>query len=195
LDFKVADYQRGVRQSRQLFTREALRGGPIEPRDIVDSYINANRSLFGVRQEFKKDIDAARILNISDEAFRTSVGRLSGIEVNTIDNNLFRPINISPDIRQAFRENAAQIGQADPLETAIDVIIDIQNQMRDVSLQEPSFPFIENPLLPSAQETPVTPSALNLPAPDTAILANSGAGSSFNNLSTAQKLAILFGRD
>ena len=45
LKFKVANYQRGVRESRQLFTREALRGGPIEPRDIVDSYINANRSL------------------------------------------------------------------------------------------------------------------------------------------------------
>ena len=195
LDFKVADYQRGVRQSRQLFTREALRGGPIEPRDIVDSYINANRSLFGVRQEFKKDIDAARVLNISDEAFRTSVGRLSGIEVNTIDNGLFRPINISPDIRQAFRENAANIGEADPLASAQSVISAIQNEMRRISLDEPNFPFIENPLLPSAQETPVTPSALNLPAPDSSILSNSGTGGGFNNLSTAQKLAILFGRD
>jgi len=195
LDFKVADYQRGVRQSRQLFTREALRGGPIEPRDIVDAYINANRSLFGVRQEFKKDIDAARVLNIGEDAFNTSVGRLSGVEVSTIDNNVFRPINISPDIRRAFAENAAAIGETNPLEIAEGVIADIQNQMRDVSLQEPNFPFIENPLLPSAQETPVTPSALNLPAPDTSILANSGTGSGFNNLSTAEKLAILFGRD
>jgi len=40
INFKIADYQRGVRQSRSLFTREALRGGPIEARDIVDSYIN-----------------------------------------------------------------------------------------------------------------------------------------------------------
>ena len=54
------------------------------------------------RRNFKKDIDAARKLNISEEEFRTAVGRLSNIEVNTIDNNIFRPINISPDIRQAF---------------------------------------------------------------------------------------------
>ena len=195
LDFKVANYQRGVRESRQLFTREALRGGPIEPRDVVDAYINANRSLFGVRKDFKKDIDAARVLNIGETAFRTSVGRLSNIEVNTIDNNIFRPINISPDIRRAFAENAANIGAVNPLETAANAIASIQEQMRGVSLQEPNFPFIENPLLPSARETPVTPNTLNLPAPDTAILANSGAGSSFNNLSTAQKLAILFGRD
>ena len=65
LQFKVADYQRGVRESRQLFTREALRGGPIEPRDVVDAYLNANRALFGVRKNFKKDLDAADILNIS----------------------------------------------------------------------------------------------------------------------------------
>ena len=26
------------------------------------------------------------------------------IDVNTIDNNIFRPINISPDIRRAFAE-------------------------------------------------------------------------------------------
>ena len=195
LNFKIADYQRGVRESRQLFTRETLRGGPIEPRDIVDAYINANRSLFGVRKDFKKDIDAARILGIGEDEFNASVGRLSGVEINTIDNNVFRPINISPDIRRAFAENAASIGEANPLELAESVIVNIQNEMRNVSLQEPNFPFIENPLLPSAQETPVTPTSLNLPAPDTAILANSGAGSSFNNLSTAQKLAILFGRD
>ena len=54
LKFKIANYQRGVRQSRQLFTREALRGGPIEPRDIVDAYINANRSLFRCKKTILK---------------------------------------------------------------------------------------------------------------------------------------------
>jgi len=195
INFKIADYQKGVRQSRQLFTREALRGGPIEPRDIVDAYINANRSLFGVRQNFKKDIDAARVLGIGEDEFRTAVGRLSGIEVNTIDNNMFRPINISPDIRNAFRENASAIGESDPLEAAIDVIINIQSQMRDVSLQEPQFPFIENPLLPSSQETPVTPNTLNLPNIDSNLISNTVNNNSLSNLSTSQKLAILFGRD
>jgi hypothetical protein len=94
-----------------------------------------------------------------------------------------------------LQENAAQIGQADPLETAIDVIIDIQNQMRDVSLQEPSFPFIENPLLPSAQETPVTPSTLNLPSIDNNLISNTVNNNNYNNLSTAQKLAILFNQN
>jgi len=195
INFKIADYQRGVRESRSLFTREALRGGPIEPRDIVDSYINANRSLFEVRKNFKKDIDAARILNISDDEFRTAVGRLSNVDVNTIDNNIFRPINISPEIRRAFAQNAEKIGEVNPLESASNVISSIADQMRNVSLSEPNFPLFENPLLPSAQETPVTPNALNLPGIDSRLISNTMNTNSLSNLTTAQKLAILFNQN
>jgi hypothetical protein len=62
LKFKVADYQKGARDSRSLFTRVALKGGPIEPREVVDAYINANRALFDVKKELKQDMDAARII-------------------------------------------------------------------------------------------------------------------------------------
>jgi len=192
LDFKIADYQRGVRQSRQLFTREALRGGPIEPRDIVDAYINANRSLFEVRKQFKGDLDAAKTLNISEEGFRSSTGRLSGVEISTIDNNIFRPINISPDVISAFRENAERIGVANPLDAALDTILQLQSRMREVSLQSVEFPIFENPLLPITEDTPATPQTLNLPSIDANIVNNPGAAGSFSNLTTADKLRILF---
>ena len=51
--FKVADYQQGVRDSRKLFTSNTLKGGPVEPYEIIDAYINSNRALFGVRKEFE----------------------------------------------------------------------------------------------------------------------------------------------
>ena len=66
LNFKIADYQRGVRDSRSLFTAKSLLGGPIDARDILQNYINANRALYQVRQEFQKDIDGARVLGISE---------------------------------------------------------------------------------------------------------------------------------
>jgi hypothetical protein len=112
LNFKVADYQRGVRESRSLFTREALRGGPIDARDVVNSYINANRALFGVRKEFKLDLDAASTLGISTLGLRNATERLSRVDVNTINNNVFRPIEISDEISRAFARNAAQIGES-----------------------------------------------------------------------------------
>ena len=150
--------------------------------------------MFGVRKNFKLDLDAARTLGITQSGLRQSTDRLSAVEVGAIDNNIFRPINISPDIQQAFAENAARIGEVNPFISAQAVIANIQQQLSSTSLLESEFPLFENPLLPSAQETPVTPNTLNLPAPDTAILANSGTGSGFNNLTTAQKLEILFGR-
>jgi len=192
LKFKVANYQRGVRESRQLFTREALRGGPIEPREIVDAYINANRALFGVRKDFKLDLDAARTLGITQSGLQTSTDRLSNVEVASINQNLFRPINISTEIQQAFAENAAKIGEPNPLIGAFDALASIQQQLANISLLEPEFPFIENPLLPIVQDTPATPTSLNLPGIDANIVNNPGAAGSFSNLTTAQKLQILF---
>jgi len=69
LKFKVADYQKGVRESGSLFTRNTLKGGPISPAEVVDAYINANRSLFSVKKNLTADMDAARLLNINESAF------------------------------------------------------------------------------------------------------------------------------
>jgi hypothetical protein len=192
LKFKVANYQRGVRESRQLFTREALRGGPIDPSEIVDAYLNANRALFGVRKNFKLDLDAARTLGITQSGLRTSTDRLSNIEVGSINQNIFRPINISTEIQQAFAENAAKIGEPNPLIGAFDALASIQQQLANTSLLEPEFPFIENPLLPITQDTPATPQTLNLPSIDSNIVNNPNAAGSFSGLTTAQKLQLLF---
>jgi hypothetical protein len=192
LKFKVADYQRGVRESRQLFTREALRGGPIDPSEIVDAYLNANRALFDVRKNFKLDLDAARTLGITQSGLQTSTDRLSNVEVGSINQNIFRPINISPEIQQAFAENAAKIGEPNPLIGAFDALAIIRQQLARTSLLEPEFPFIENPLLPITQDTPATPQTLNLPSIDANIVNNPGAAGSFSGLTTEQKLRILF---
>jgi len=192
LKFKVADYQRGVRESRQLFTREALRGGPIDPSEIVDAYLNANRALFNVRKNFKLDLDAANTLGISENGLRTSTDRLSGIEVGSIQQNIFRPINISSEIQQAFAENAAKIGEPNPLLGALTSLGNIQQQLSRISLLEPNFPFIENPLLPITQDTPFTPQTLNLPSIDVNVVNNPNAAGSFSGLTTEQKLRLLF---
>ena len=147
LKYKVADYQRGVRESRQLFTREALRGGVVQPFEIVDAYLNANRALFGVRKNFKLDLDAARTLGITQSGFNSATDRLSGVEVGAINNNIFRPINISAEIKQAFAENAAKIGEVNPFLSAQVVLANIQQQLANTSLLDPDFPFHRKPTI------------------------------------------------
>ena len=193
LRYKVADFQRGSRDSRSLFTRVTLKGGPLEPREVVDAYINANRALFGVKKDLKLDMDAARTLNVSESGFNSATDRISNVEKNSIDNNVFRPISISTDVRKAFAENAAKIGEADPYQEAAPTINQIRQELADISLEEAELPFIENPLLPSAAENTITgPNTLNLPGVDQQIMSQSAAANQFSNLTMNQKIRLLF---
>jgi hypothetical protein len=192
MNFKVADYQKGVRDSRSLFTRVALKGGPIEPREIVDAYINANRALFDVKKTLKGDMEAARLLNISDDGFYGALDRVSNREINAIDDNVFIPYSISLEVQNAFADNAARIGIANPFDAAADVIADLESRMADLSLGLAEFPVFQNPLQPIMQDTPLGPTTLNLPSIDVNAVSAQVQGSNFNNLTTEQKLSILF---
>ena len=148
--------------------------------------------MFGVRKEFGKDLNAAEVLNIDPRAYSSATGRLSGRDINTIRNDIFRPITLSDEVRSAFAQNAARIGVTNPLIEALPAIAQLGAEMRLVSLTEPAFPFFENPLLPITQDTPATPTSLNLPSIDANIVNNPQAAGSFSNLTTEQKLSILF---
>jgi len=194
MNFKVANFQRGVRDSRSLFTRVALKGGPIEPTEIVDAYINANRALFDVKKELKGDMDAARLLNISEESFYGALDRVSTREINAIDENIFTPYSVSDEVYNAFEENANKMGVANPYDRAVDVIADLEGQFADLSLELPEFPVFAIPLQPIMQDTPLGPTTLNLPSINNQLVQSQVQGGNFNNMTTQQKLDILFGR-
>jgi len=193
LRYKVADFQRGTRDSRSLFTRLTLKGGPIESREIVDAYLNSNRALFQNQKEFKGNLDAARLLNISESGFYDSTDRVSNTALSYIDDNVFKPMSISKEVQNSFAENAEKIGMSNPYEDAADVIGQIQDELSELSLEEAEFPFIENPLLPKVESNPVTgPNTLNLPGIDQQVMSQSQAAGQFSNLTMDQKIRLLF---
>jgi hypothetical protein len=145
LDFKVAEFQKGVRESRQLFTRNTLKGGPVTPEEVVDSYLNANRALFGVKKDLYKDIKAAETLGTSNQIINKAAERISKKEFGNINIGLFTPLNISDDIQKAFSENAAKLGQPNPLQSANQIIGNIQRILSRTPLTEEKIPEIENP--------------------------------------------------
>jgi len=194
MNFKVADFQRGVRDSRSLFTRVVLKGGPIEPTEVVDAYINANRALFDVKKTLKGDMDAARLLNISEIDFYDSLSRVSNREISAIDENIFTPYSISNEVYGSMQENADKLGVANPYDVAADVIAELEGQFADLSLTLAEFPVFENPLRPIMQDTSLGPTTLNLPNIDANAVSAQVQGGNFNNLTTQQKLDLLFGR-
>ena len=193
MNFKVAEFQEGIRNSRSLFTRAVLKGGPIEAREIVDAYINSNRAMFEVKKNLKGDIEAAQLLNISKRNLFESLDRVSGLERSSIMSGRFRPYTVSAEVQNAIYENANALdGGSNPLREAMSAINMLQNEMSRLSLDLPDFPMFENPLMPIMQDTPITPTSLNLPQVDGSALQNQVSGGNFSGLSNKQKFDILF---
>ena len=78
------------------------------------------------------------------------------------------------------------------MDEAWNVIAELTSPMRNLSLSLPKFPVFETPLLPIMQDTPITPTSLNLPSIDTNLVSSQVSGSNYNNLTTQQKLDLLF---
>ena len=76
MGFKIADYQRGIRESRALFTggsESVLKGGPKTARDVIERYFVANKARFEVQQQMYKNIQAANTLGTADRDWETPV--------------------------------------------------------------------------------------------------------------------------
>ena len=144
--YKITDYKDGIRDSRGLFIRQSLKGGPSDAADVVDAYINANRALYLVNRELYKDIDAAKVLGTSEDSLsKIMVDRGERKAFNFLNEGIFRPLTISRDTQELFAINAERLGMANPYEQAADVIGRIQEVLSAVPLDADLFPNIENP--------------------------------------------------
>ena len=149
--------------------------------------------MFDVKKNLKGDIEAAELLNISQRGLAESLERVSGVEANAVRAGIYRPYEVSAEVQRAIYENANALDDvANPLREAMSTINILGNEMSRLSLDLPDFPVFENPLMPIMQDTPITPTSLNLPQVDGSALQNQVSGGSFSSLSNRQKFDILF---
>ena len=119
MGFKIANYQRGIRNARREFTGGyfgLLKGGPVEVNDIITRFAKSNNARFGVMQEMKKDINAAETLGVgSNELFREFNERqISDKNFYNLKSGKFEPYFPSEDIEERFREIARNLGTGNP---------------------------------------------------------------------------------
>jgi len=152
MGFKIADFQRGIRESRALFTggeESVLKGGPKTPRDVIERFVEANKAKFYTEKEMAKNILAADILGadmdliakeFADRGLQKPYGRLSEA--------VFEPYFPSRNIQREFEEIAENIQQDNPFEDAIDVLDEMYNDFADFDLSE-EFEIDINNYLPT----------------------------------------------
>ena len=68
LNYKITNYKDGIRNARNIFTRRTLKGGVVTPEEVVDAYIDANKALYEINRRMYLDVDAAKILGMSEDS-------------------------------------------------------------------------------------------------------------------------------
>ena len=185
--YKINQFQKGIRDSRGLFTAATLKGGPVSPEEIVDAYINANRATFEVNRELYKDMEAAKILGMSEGNLEENMeNRGAGTAFDSVNDGEFRPFSPSKNVQDLFDDLAVNLGIANPYDGAEEAIDRIQNVLEMTPL-DGEFPDIINPLknlgapaLPQLNTTGLPP----LPDP------MSNTGTQFGNISPVSGLTI-----
>ena len=93
MGFEIAQYQRGLREARGLFTGGAdslLAGGPKTPVEVIDKFIKANEARFNVQKNMLKNLEAADILGADeDEIFKEFRDRQLRGDYRDLSNDIF----------------------------------------------------------------------------------------------------------
>ena len=140
MGFKLANYQKGIREARGLFTggeEGVLKGGPKTPNDVIRRFIQANKAKFLVQQELRKDIQAAELLGVDDFDLRKEFNeRQLTRDYNRLNNDVFDPYVPSENIRREFRQIEERTGVPNPYDEALLDINDIIQELRNLSFDD-----------------------------------------------------------
>jgi len=188
LNYKITNFKDGVRDARNLFTKETLKGGVVTPEQVVDAYINSNRALYEINRRMFLDVDAAKILGMSEDLIETNFdNRGEGTALQFLNEGAFRPYSVSRDIAELFEERSSAIGAPNAFEQAIDVIERIEEVLSETSLRGDLFPDIENPFsnLPEPTLGPINNAGLP-PMPNPGLVNNA----QFGNIDPVSRLTL-----
>ena len=138
MGFKLADYQRGIREARRLFTggdEGLLKGGPKTPKQVLDRFIAANKAKFIVQQNLRKDLKAAQILGTNRRKLQTEFEeRQLGGTYTDLNRGLFEPYEPSENIENEFKQISNRLGQPNPYRIIYPAIRSFLNRAKRLRL-------------------------------------------------------------
>ena len=171
MGFKISGYQRGIRDARREFTGGyfgLLKGGPVDPNDIILRYIKSNKAKFDVQQNMFNDLNAAEVLGVGNNDLRRQFDerQISSEDYNNLRRGRFDPYVPSGEIANKFRDIANNLGEDNPYREALPALNEIRRELRQLQLGEP---FNIDPLeflIPPAPPTPSLPTSVTSAMPN-----------------------------
>ena len=171
MGLKISGYQRGIRDARREFTGGyfgLLKGGPVDPNDIILRYLKSNKAKFDVQQNMYNDLNAAEVLGVGNNDLRRQFDerQISSEDYNNLRRGRFDPYVPSGEIANKFREIANNLGEDNPYREALPALNEIRRELRQLQLGEP---FNIDPLeflIPPAPPTPPLPTSVTSAMPN-----------------------------
>ena len=205
LTFMTTDLGNGLRDAESIFKRSVLRGGRLDPKDIVNSFKYTQSIRYQKLREMYQNIEAARTLGVSESVIRRKVRRkgLKKKVLKELYQGVFTPERPGDFTIRTIGKNNRELNEKEgtdipnPFYEAIPSITSFINSNRRISLEENSLNLMdfEQPTL--QQEPRITAPPLNTvninPNVISARAQNAGLSlpPNFASLPTAQKLKTL----
>jgi hypothetical protein len=141
MNFKIANYQSGIRNARKEFTGGffgLLKGGPVKEEDVIKRFIASNKARFGVQQEMYRDLNAAQELGVERYELNNSFKerQLSDDAFYSLVNSRFTPYFPSEDIEDKFREIARNLDIENPYLSSKSDLNSIRTQLRQLGFDQ-----------------------------------------------------------
>ena len=137
LGFKMFEYQRGISNSRKLFTGEIDPTDMKTPEDVIERYFVANRQTFDVKKKMLQSINNAKSLGIKDDKiFELFDKRGLGSTYNELTSGEFKPFYPSKKIIERFDDLANEINIRSVFDQAESTINKMENSMYRLNLYD-----------------------------------------------------------
>jgi len=168
LIYKTSKFSSDLKKSENLFTTPLLRGGRVNPEDIVNSYQYSEIRRFGVLKEMAKDIEAMRELGMPDFKIRKELEKRKGLSREVISDLMLgrykpkRPsdffISRTAEINRDLNRKEGK-AVANPYIKALPALNDIiqKNSRIDLLDGDLSFEDVESKLTPREPIIPTPP--------------------------------------
>ena len=136
LNYKINDFKESIRNTRSLFTSEVLKGGSVTPNEVINRYIVANAQRYKAYNNLLRKINAAEILNVSEDAMDDLFDRRQeNKNYSAVKDFEFIPFDVTEEVQEvAERQEEELFTKFDnlTLPTGIpDYVIDIIDQLKD----------------------------------------------------------------
>ena len=184
MGFKISAYQTGIRNSRREFTGGyfgLLKGGRIDPNDVIDRFFKSNKARFDVSQNMYNDLKAAGVLGLRRSELQREFKdrQISDEGFSNLDRGRFQPYFPSADIEEKFREISRDLGETNVYRQVAPTLRRMFRDFRKTRLNSSWNLNVRNYL----EETVQTPPLASQPMPSSQILTSSLPGNTTTAMS------------